>query len=82
MKKIISALAIGAIVAGSAFADMTVGLNYRNGASLFKYTNKGADARIVEVLLRHSDDGLQEVVADDVLSEVALASASVACEER
>ena len=41
MKKIISAIAIGAIVVGSAFADMTVGLNYRNGASLFKYTNKG-----------------------------------------
>lgn len=48
MKKIISALAIGAVVAGSAFADMTVGLNYRNGASLFKYTNKGADARTAD----------------------------------
>lgn len=48
MKKIISAIAIGAIVVGSAFADMTVGLNYRNGASLFKYTNKGADGRTTD----------------------------------
>lgn len=45
MKKIISALAVGAMVAGSAFADMKVSLNYRNGAELLKYVNNGAGGR-------------------------------------
>ena len=45
MKKIISTLAMGMIVAYAAFADMKVTLNYRNGAELFKYENKGFDGR-------------------------------------
>lgn len=45
MKKIISTLAMGMIVAYAAFADMKVSLNYRNGAELFKYENKGFDGR-------------------------------------
>ena len=45
MKKIISALAIGSVAAGVAFADMKVSLNYRNGVELFKYVNKGYDGR-------------------------------------
>lgn len=47
MKKIISALAIGAIVTGAAFAELKVSLNYRNGVELFKYVDKGADGRSV-----------------------------------
>lgn len=45
MKKIISALALGAVAASLATAEMKVSLNYRNGAELFKYVNKGADGR-------------------------------------
>lgn len=41
MKKIISALAVSALVLGSAAAKTSVNLNYRNGAYLFGYTNNG-----------------------------------------
>lgn len=40
MKKIISALTLGAIVAGAAFADVAVSLNYRQRANLFTRTNE------------------------------------------
>lgn len=40
MKKIISALTLGAIVAGAAFADVAVSLNYRQRANLFNRTNE------------------------------------------
>lgn len=40
MKKIISALTIGAIVAGAAFADVAVSLNYRQRATLLSHTQK------------------------------------------
>lgn len=40
MKKIISALTLGAIVAGAAFADVAVTLNYRQRANLFTRTNE------------------------------------------
>lgn len=39
MKKIISALTLGAIVAGAAFADVAVSLNYRQRANLFTRSN-------------------------------------------
>ncbi|MBR1721206.1 MAG: hypothetical protein IJ727_01775 [Treponema sp.] len=45
MKKIISALTVATIAAGFAMADMKVTLNYRNGAELFKYVDKGLDGR-------------------------------------
>ncbi|MBR1614144.1 MAG: hypothetical protein IJ673_01560, partial [Treponema sp.] len=48
MKKIISALALGAVAAFLATAEMKVSLNYRNGAELFKYVNKGADGRTTD----------------------------------
>ncbi|MBQ7537923.1 MAG: hypothetical protein IJT42_03025 [Treponema sp.] len=48
MKKIISAIAIGAMVAGGAFAELKVSLNYRNGAELFKYVDKGMDGRTTD----------------------------------
>lgn len=48
MKKIISALTLGALVAGGAFAEMKVSLNYRNGLSLFNYTAKGMDGRTTD----------------------------------
>ena len=48
MKKIISALAIGAIALGASFANMKVSLNYRNGVELFKYVNKGMDGRTTD----------------------------------
>ena len=40
MKKIISALTLGAIVAGAAFADVAVSLNYRQRANLLTHTNE------------------------------------------
>ena len=43
MKKIISALVLGAMAAGFATADMSIGINYRNGIDVFKYVNKGMD---------------------------------------
>lgn len=45
MKKFISALALGAVAASFATAEMKVSVNYRNGISLFKMVNNGADAR-------------------------------------
>lgn len=45
MKKIISALTLGALVAGGAFAELKLSLNYRNGAELFKYTKTGMNGR-------------------------------------
>lgn len=46
MKKIISALALGAIVFGAASADTKININYRNGTNLYKYvkTGDGADS--------------------------------------
>ena len=43
MKKIFSALVLGALAAGIATADMSIGINYRNGIDVFKYVNKGMD---------------------------------------
>ncbi len=43
MKKIISALAVSALVFGSAAAKTSVNLNYRNGALLYQHTNNGED---------------------------------------
>lgn len=43
MKKIISALAVSALVFGSAAAKTSVNLNYRNGANLYSYTNNGEE---------------------------------------
>lgn len=43
MKKIVSALAVGALVLGSAAAKTSVNLNYRNGPLLYQYTDNGED---------------------------------------
>ena len=43
MKKIISALAVSALVLGSAAAKTSVNLNYRQGTSLYSYTDNGED---------------------------------------
>ena len=48
MKKIISALVLGAMTIGFAAADISVGLNYRNGVELFKYVNTGANGRATD----------------------------------
>ena len=40
MKKIISALTLGAMVAGAAFADVGLALNYRQRATLLSHTNE------------------------------------------
>ena len=40
MKKIISALTLGAMVAGAAFADVGVTLNYRQRATLLSHNNE------------------------------------------
>ena len=45
MKKIISALTVGALVAGGAFAELKASINYRNGVELFKYVDNGMDGR-------------------------------------
>ncbi len=45
MKKIISALAVSALVLGSAAAKTSVNLNYRNGAYLYNYFNDGEDPK-------------------------------------
>ena len=39
MKKIISALVLGATAVGFATADLTIAANYRNGANMFEYYN-------------------------------------------
>lgn len=43
MKKIISALAVSALVFGSAAAKTSVNLNYRNGAYLYSHTDNGEE---------------------------------------
>ena len=43
MKKIISALTLGAMVAGAAFADVGVTLNYRQRATLLSHVNKASN---------------------------------------
>ncbi|MDE6773631.1 MAG: hypothetical protein K2J14_03290, partial [Treponemataceae bacterium] len=48
MKKIISALVLGAVAAGFAAADISIAANYRNGIDVFKYLNKGDDGRNVD----------------------------------
>ena len=48
MKKILSALVLGAMAAGIATAELSIGLNYRNGIDVFKYVNKGYDGRTVD----------------------------------
>ena len=40
MKKIISALTLGAMVAGAAFADVGLALNYRQRATLLSHNNE------------------------------------------
>ena len=48
MKKIISALTLGAMVAGAAFADVGVTLNYRQRATLLSHTNESKSNKIKE----------------------------------
>ncbi|MDE6736475.1 MAG: hypothetical protein K2J50_03110, partial [Treponemataceae bacterium] len=48
MKKIISALVLGAAAAGFAAADISIAANYRNGIDVFKYVNKGDDGRVLD----------------------------------
>ena len=46
MKKLVSALTVGAIIAGAAFADVSIGLNFRQRANLLshKFAENGRDA--------------------------------------
>ena len=46
MKKIISALTLGAMVAGAAFADVGVTLNYRQRATLLSHNNEMVDSYV------------------------------------
>lgn len=46
MKKIISALTLGAMVAGAAFADVGVTLNYRQRATLLSHVNKASNITV------------------------------------
>ena len=48
MKKIISALTLGAMVAGAAFADVGLALNYRQRATLLSHTNESKSNGIEE----------------------------------
>lgn len=48
MKKIISALVLGAAAAGFVAADISIAANYRNGIDVFKYVNKGLDGRVTD----------------------------------
>ena len=45
MKKIISALVLGATAVGFATADLKIAANYRNGANMFEYWNNRATSR-------------------------------------
>lgn len=45
MKKIIGALALGAVAASLATAETKIALNYRTGVELFKYVDQGANGR-------------------------------------
>jgi len=38
MKKIVSAMALGALVLGAASADLKIGINYRNGMNIYSGT--------------------------------------------
>lgn len=54
MKKIISALVMGALVFGAASAETKLAINYRNGTDAFKYTDKGDNTDATKVLLNQT----------------------------
>lgn len=90
MKKILSVLAISTLVFGSASAKKSVNLNYRNGASLWSFTNNGEsdDAKFDTSAQQHmaffalnayntGSDSLNLKASGDVLSFEAQVNPSV-----
>ena len=72
MKKIISALTLGAMVAGAAFADVGVTLNYRQRATLLSHVNKasniGVDTKKNSYGVKGSTDEASKIFFTDAYS--------------
>ena len=51
MKKLVSALTVGAIIAGAAFADVSIGLNFRQRANLLSHNFEAGDTKASSKIL-------------------------------
>ena len=51
MKKLVSALTVGAIIAGAAFADVSIGLNFRQRANLLSHNFAVGDGKATSKIL-------------------------------
>lgn len=74
MKKLVSALTVGAIIAGAAFADVSIGLNYRQRANLLSHTfaigDKPAKSAILftDAYSGNGNDNLAIGLSGDIVS--------------
>ena len=66
MKKIISALTLGAMVAGAAFADVGLALNFRQRATLLSHTNESKSNGIEETSAIFNTDAYSGAGTDNL----------------
>lgn len=74
MKKLVSALTVGAIIAGAAFADVSIGLNFRQRANLLSHNFAVGDKKATSKILftdaysGHGTDNLAIGLSGDIVS--------------
>lgn len=74
MKKLVSALTVGAIIAGAAFADVSIGLSYRQRANLLSHNFAVGDKKATSKILftdaysGHGTDNLAIGLSGDIVS--------------
>lgn len=68
MKKIISALSLGAMIAGAAFADVTINLNFRQRANLFANEEGTKTALFTDAYSGSGSDTLAISLSGDIVS--------------
>ena len=68
MKKIISALTLGAMIAGAAFADVSINLNFRQRANLFANEEGTKTALFTDAYSGSGSDNLAISLAGDIVA--------------
>ena len=68
MKKIISALTLGAMIAGAAFADVSINLNFRQRANLFANEEGSKTALWTDAYSGNGSDNLAISLAGDIVA--------------
>lgn len=68
MKKIISAITLGAMIAGVAFADVTINLNFRQRANLFANEEGTKTALFTDAYSGRGSDNLSISLSGDIVS--------------